>query len=186
MMTWLTRMSLLDSVEDLNTPLLAQVATESHELLHQMLTGRALDDELEIPDNHPVSRMWLGHEVALAVYCSAASAELNRRAVGNGMHLSVVRLITELRRSEDATFEHPSWLFDTDLLRSHRSNLARRWPTEYGQKWSGTPERWPYLWPFPTDEDGSYGLFLSGHDKKLLASGERVLPKSVQQKVENL
>jgi hypothetical protein len=180
MMTWLTRMSLLDTMEDLETPLLAQVAKESHDLEHAMLVGKP-----NVPDTHPLVRMWAGYEVALAAYCSAACVELNRRGVGTGLHLAMSQLIAELRRSEPAPFEQPPWLFDTDVLRSHRSNMVRRWPSDYADKWSGTPERWPLLWPF-TDEDGSYALFLSGYEKKLLAAGERTLPKSIREKVENL
>jgi hypothetical protein len=185
-MTWLTRMSLLDTMEDLETPLLAQVSKESHELAYRMLTGAPFDKNYKMEDNHPVERMWGTHEVALTAYCAGASAELNRRGVGNGLHLAMGQLIESLRREEPAEFAQPPWLFDTDLLRSHRSNMARRWPEQYGRKWSGTPERWPYLWAFATDEDGSYGLFLSGHDKALLKAGERALPKSVKDRIENL
>jgi hypothetical protein len=184
MMTWLTRISLLDSVQDLETPLLAQACQESHDLAHAMVLGKGIED---LTENHPVVRMWLTHEIALMAYCSAASAELNRRGVGNALHYAMGRLLRELQiAGEDIEFSQPPWLADTDVLRSHRSNMARRWPGEYGDKWQGTPERWPYLWPFATDEDGSYGLFLSGHDKTLLASGERTLPKSIKQRIENL
>lgn len=185
MMTWLTKMSFLDTMEDFETPLLAQVAQESHDLIHAMLLGQKLEG---FPDaeKHPVFRMWVGSEVALGAYSAAAGVELNRRGIGNGLHLQVNQIIAQLRRNEDAPFEQPPWLFDTDVLRSHRSNMARRWPTEYGETWQGTPELWPYLWPFPTDEDGSFGLFLSAHDKALLKSGERKLPKPVRERIENL
>lgn len=185
MQTWLTRMSFLDTFEELETPLLAQTARHAHELMQRMLMDVVFDKTIAIPDNHPIIRVWTGHEIALAAYVAGASAELNRRGVACGWHLAAGKMVHEIRLNEDAPFEQPPWLFDTDLLRSHRSNMVRRWPSEYGDKWSGTPELMPYLWPF-TDEDGSFGLYLSGHDKELLARGERKLPKSIKNRVENL
>ncbi len=91
MMTWLTRMSFLDTMEDLETPVLAQVARHSNSLAHQVLpttrlTTSTYDRVDEVAESHPLLRMWTGYEIALAAYCAAACVELNRRGIAAGFH----------------------------------------------------------------------------------------------------
>lgn len=179
MMTLHTRMSFLDTANDMDTNLLAQTVKESHELLAQML-----DPEAELVPS-PVAYMWMDYEVALAAYCAAMSLELETRGVMTHKHFEARKLVEQLRRIEPAEFVRPPWIEDVDFLRSHRSNMTRRWPDVYGEMWKGTPELMPYLWPMIQD-DGSYTLTMSKHDKALLATGERVLPTSIKKRVANL
>ena len=179
-MTWLTRKSFLDTASDLETDLLAQTEDESFGLLLAMLTS---DDEEIV--KHPLYKMWTGYEVALAAYEASLAVELATRGVYTFKHLESATIIQKLRRTEPAEFEFPSWLEDIDVLRSHRSNMARRWPSEYAGAWGKTPELWPYLWPF-VNSKGGYEIFVSKQDKNMLISGERQLPKSVRERVQNL
>ena len=176
MITWMTRMSYLDTAADLDSDMLMQLAQESSELVREMLT---------VGENQsPTVRMWQGYEVALAAYSASMEVELATRGVFTHLHLETATLIRDLGRSDDNEYDAPPWLEDADVLRSHRSNLVRRWPEQYGNSWAKTPELWPYIWPFVSD--GGYVLMLSKHDKKLLASGERVLPKKIIERIENI
>lgn len=86
--------------------------------------------------NHPASKMWRGHEAALAHYMNACIKEWIRRGYSNTMLLAPV---TELVL--------PPWFGDPDFHARHRSNLLRKDPVHYGQfGWSETPDL-PYIWP---------------------------------------
>lgn len=179
MMTWLTRISWLDTAEDLSDNLLLQQRKEAFELVHFLLVGER-DEDLS---NHPVVRMWTDYEAALAAYAAVVNLESVRRGYHNRGAGTLDTTVQQVRRTDSLSFVLPPWKEDTDVLRSHRSNLMRRFPDDYS--WKGTPERMPYLWPFP-DESGEYGLFVSKHDRELLAAGERSLPKEIKTRVENL
>lgn len=194
MMTWLTRMSFLDTAADLETELLQRVSHEAISLFYQLVYGYGDEDE-EINVSHPLYQMWYGYEPALAAYAASVQLELNTRGVQAGDHLELANTMRELRRDEtmgDMSFVQPLWMEDADVLRSHRSNLARRWPTFYGKMWAGTPALLPYIWPFPvasakdSTEIVGYELKISKHDKALVASGKRVIPKTLKDRIVNL
>jgi hypothetical protein len=181
-MLYMTRISMLDTMQDLDVNLLVTANRSADRLFRSMV----FPDTAEVADTHPVMRMWTGYHVAVAAYATAAEAVM----VGHGIHTgSASRLragvVRQLRADEDDPFVMPPWHEDTDVLRSHRSNIMRRWPADYADVWPKTPERMPYLWPF-LDDEGGYALFVSKHDKELLAKGERKLPKNIAEKVENL
>ena len=176
MMTWMTRMSFLDTADDLTEAHLAQGIRESELMFEALTIGSA-----EVPENHPVLQGWIGYERALAAYNVALSIGLAIRGYANPTHLSIAG---KVQRSDLPQFELPPWLSDTDILRSHRSNLTRRWPKQY-QKLFGVSRRLPYLYPF-VDDQGGYRIMVSKHDKELLASGERTLPEEMRARVANL
>jgi hypothetical protein len=180
MMTWMTRMSFFDTAQDLDVDLLSTGYRDAVQLFNALLF-----EQDEISENHPVLRMWQGYHVALASYAISLSASLVVHGISHGTEaLRLARTIEDMRREEDHPFVLPPWLEDTDVLRSHRSNIVRRWP-EYADVWPKTPELLPYLYPFVEDE-GGYALMVSKHDKELIAQGERKLPKAIAQKVANL
>jgi len=183
MMTWMTNMSLFDSVETLALPQLALAHTESAALLNELVYAEPDDGREEAPA--PLKFMWQGYETALGAYSVAAAAKLVAHGV-TAAHssLEVAATITALREvvGEDAAFQVPPWVADTDVLRSHRSNLMRRWPDVYD--WKKTPTNLPYLWPV-CDEAGGYELRLSKYDKALIAKGERSIPKQMKDRIEN-
>jgi hypothetical protein len=181
MITYLTRASFLDTMADLDTDLLGQIVIEGTDLFMGSVYGTT---EI-VSSTDPAFKMWYGYEPALAAYVVAANAELVTRGVRCHHHLAIAQSIRELRQSEVAEFEKPAWCEDTDVLRSHRSNLIRRWPDEYRAKWKGTPPNMPYIWPF-VDDNGGYGLFVSKPDQALLASGKRKLSPDIRKRIENL
>lgn len=182
MMTWMPNMSLFDSAGALELDQLAVAMVESASLFNELIYDEP-DPELgKAPA--PLRLMWLGYETALAGYVAACSASLVAYGVSSStLSLGVAQTMTVLRRDEDAPMVMPPWFTDTDVLRSHRSNLMRRWPDSYS--WKGTPLRMPYLWP-KVDDEGGYKILLSKYDKALLNSGDRSLAKSILKRVENL
>ena len=183
MITWMTRISLLDSASDLELNQLAVAESQALALAYAFMGGDW--DDAGVTDRHPLVMMWMGHEVALAAYAASCSVRLVQLGVTNGVQsLELAQHAQKFRKGMELDYEAPPWFSDTDVLRSHRSNLQRRWPDSYGEKWSGTPALMPYLWPF-MQEDGSYNLMLSKHDKGLIASGDRVLPKKILDRIYN-
>lgn len=184
MMTWMTRMSLFDSAQDLELDQLVVAHKESYALFMELVYGEP-DETIvvngEIGAPAPLRFMWEGYEVALAGLSVAYAAQLVALGV-NAVQtsLTLAETVKELRRNEDAPFEMPPWIQDIDVLTSHRSNLLRRWPESYS--WPRTPRLMPYLWPV-CDDDGGYVLKLSKYDKGLLASGERALPASILERI---
>jgi hypothetical protein len=175
-------MSFLDTAEDLDLRALAQQHKEASELLQDM----AYDEQEFVAANHPVRRMWTGYEVALGVYVACMGVELTRRGIIRGLDsLQLSKPIEELRRDYGQEFDLPPWFSDQDIMRSHRSNLIRRYPADYSKHWKGTPANLPYLWPV-VDEEGGYKIMLSKRDKELIAEGERDLPATIKKKVSNL
>jgi hypothetical protein len=149
----------------------------------EILNGLTLEEE--IPD-HPVYRMWIGYEYALAIYGMFLCMEWTmHRKFKDTVFWELGRAIEEMGGS----YEHPPWLRDKDLIRSHRSNLMRRWPRNYS--WPGTPQDLPYLWPVNlfdvrTSEPAGYELMVSSEELELLKAGERTLPRRMRERVVNL
>jgi hypothetical protein len=182
MMTWMTRMSFFDTAADLKLNELALAFVEAESLFNEMIYGDAAEEVGPAP--LPLTKMWYGYEPALAAYAITAGATLVAHGVGTGVRtVELARTVDGLRANGDpAELVMPPWLTDTDVLRSHRSNMMRRWPDRYS--WSKTPPNMPYIWPF-VDEDGGYTLNLSKHDKALLANHERALPPSILERIAN-
>lgn len=181
MMTWMPNMSLFDSAAALEVDHLAVAFKEAESLFYQLTYGEPVEGMGEAP--LPLVRMWIGYEAALGAYVAACGATLVGYGVTTGVRAaSVAQTVAQLRTAEDPfPLVMPPWLTDTDVLRSHRSNLIRRWPDSY--RWKGTPELMPYLWPI-VDDDGGYVLKLSKYDRGLLASGERFLPPSIAGRID--
>ncbi|URP21718.1 hypothetical protein SEA_KATE_52 [Microbacterium phage Kate] len=180
MMTWMPNKSLFDSAEALELDQLAVATVEGASLFNEMLYGEPTDGQMKAPV--PLIGMWAGYEAALAAYVAACATTMVRYGVSaTNRALQLSQSLVALRRHEEVPFVLPPWFEDLDVLRSHRSNLMRRWPESYS--WRGTPQRMPYLWPI-VDEDGGYVLKLSKYDKGLLASGERVLPRSIAGRID--
>lgn len=87
--------------------------------------------------NHPATKMWRGHENALAFYHNAMIFEWKKRGYNNGMGL--------LSFKPHVVF--PPWLGDPKFHASHRSNLLRK-DYEFYKKFNWQePDDLPYVWP---------------------------------------
>ena len=92
--------------------------------------------------NHPATKMWAGHEGALAAYGLAICAEWVRR----GYRDSCAEKIRDLADPDE---NWPGWWGDEAVHRSHRSNLRRKDEAHYGKLWPDVPPDLPYVWPRP-------------------------------------
>lgn len=177
MMTWFPNASIFDSLEALELPQLAQ--TFDHSL--------ALFDDLVFSEDYtspmPLVVMWRGHERYLAAYAAAAAVVLVGRGVSTGVRAQELAQ-TVSRLAADGSIgelDEPSWLNDHDVLRSHRSNLMRRWPELYS--WPNTPIDLPYIWPVSDAATNDHTIKISKYDLGLIAKGERSVPKKIMERV---
>ena len=183
MQTWMLWRSFGKTAEDLDRNRLKLQLRQTW-IIFDILTGGQDDHPKR---NHPAVKMWEGYEYALGIYGMMLGMEwsLKRGYAEAEEFWSLYKGIKEIRKEEpDFVFEPPPWMFDSDVLASHRSNLARRDPVTYGDRWDPCPINWPYLWPWPTG-DGDYELRLSKGDKRLLKSGERQLPPGQLERIVN-
>ena len=185
MMTWITAKSLFDSAASLDTPQLALAYSEGESMFNELIWGEPNEPHGPMPT--PLRNMWSGYEVALAAYVVACGATLVAHGVSTGVRsLAIADTVAQLRAGEEsgAPLVLPPWFEDVDIMRSHRSNLMRRWPSAYS--WNRTPNDLPYIWPV-IDEgvEGGYKLVLSKHDKDLIARGERSIPKPLRDRISN-
>jgi hypothetical protein len=97
--------------------------------------------------NHPATKMWRGHEIALAVYGIAMCEEWKRRGYKDNLQ----SFFEDFLKAEGGKRSHrpPSWLGRADVHASHRSNLMRKDPEFYVfGGWTETGDL-PYVWPQP-------------------------------------
>jgi hypothetical protein len=185
LITWHTRFAFQGTADDLHTPTLGYQIHQAHQIFLALTT---VEGSQEVETNHPVLRMWVGHEYALAIYGMLLSDNYirGRRQADNTM-FKIYYMLKEFRKHFEVSYQEPPWMRDADVCRSHRSNLARRQPELYGNKWPNNPENLPYIWPF-IDETapGGYKLMVAKAERDLLAKGERSLPRSIRERISNL
>lgn len=109
--------------------------------------------------NHPATKMWRGHEVALYNYIQAMVNEWKRRGykstIGDKAHATILRA-TQLGLLSESSSENPSWLSDfkkfSQIASSHRLALLSKDYNWYSQfRWTEDkglrPETYEYIWP---------------------------------------
>lgn len=92
--------------------------------------------------HHPAVKMWMGYTGAIAFYMDSCIEEWIKRGYKNTMFiqpLDVYRLT------------YPSWIKDSRVNASHRSNLLRKDFNYYSQFGWTDPIDLPYYWPTPND-----------------------------------
>jgi hypothetical protein len=97
--------------------------------------------------NHPATKMWRGHEIALAVYGIAICEEWRKRGYKDNLLPFFEAFLKE--EGNKRTKKPPSWLGREDVHASHRANLIRKDYDFYvfcGWKDDSTL---PYVWPTP-------------------------------------
>jgi hypothetical protein len=103
--------------------------------------------------NHPVVKMWRGHEASLIEYGFAICDEWK---YARGYNDSCAGQLTDLmlefgfERSND-----PPWLGDQTFHSSHRSNLLRKDSVWYGKFGWEEPNDLEYVWPMGSSGVGS-------------------------------
>lgn len=103
--------------------------------------------------NHPATKMWEGHEAALAVYFTLCVNEWIARGYNNTI-ITPYDENWKLRAGEDSflpedalSAELPAWVGSAEFHASHRSNLLRKNAEHYGVfGWKESPDL-EYVWP---------------------------------------
>lgn len=138
MQTFLPYASYAESARALDNRRLGKQRVECKQILNALL----------LPDvgwkNHPATKMWRGHESALACYAIAICREWVRR----GYNDSLLPYFMDLQsRLGSDTLVRPVWLGNFDFHLSHQSNLLRKDPAYYRSEFPGVPDNLPYIWP---------------------------------------
>jgi hypothetical protein len=95
-------------------------------------------------NNHPATKMWKGHEGALAEYGWAIHEECCERSVADntGAGANFYLFMDDFGNTDP-----PDWLSNEEFHASHRSNLLRKDPEWYGQFGWEEPDDLEYVWP---------------------------------------
>jgi hypothetical protein len=146
MQTFLPYPSYTKSAQVLDRQRLGKQRLENHQLL------RALLDPEAGYKNHPATKMWRGHELALAAYHRAIVYEWHDiRGYKDTMGAKVAQLITDFADSipdPAASRRDPGWLGNPEFHRAHRSNLIRKDPEFYVPIFGDRiPPDLEYVWP---------------------------------------
>lgn len=135
MQTFLPYESFTESAEVLDYKRLGKQRVETWQILN------ALAGKTKGWTNHPASRMWRGHETALALYGETVCREWIRRGYNDTMLERFVNLV------DGETVTMPAWIGDAEVHRSHQSNLLRKDRDFYGPLFPGVPDDLEYVWP---------------------------------------
>lgn len=146
MQTFLPYPNIKKSLKCLDSKRLGKQRVEAFQLLCALDFGPALNEriirtgKLDKPRgwvNHPATKMWVGHEYALAEYYNESIIEWINRGFNNT--LQPLFLL--------ADYEYPEWFGDPYFHRSHKSNLLRKAPEHYAQFGWDVPPDLEYIWP---------------------------------------
>lgn len=132
MQTFLPYSDFEKSVAVLDYRRLGKQRVETYQILNVLL-GRT---ESKGWRNHPITRMWAGHENALKLYQNITISEWVRRGYKNNMEMEVL---------DSGLLVFPDWLGDERVHRSHRSNLLRK-DYEYYSQYFDEPADLEYYW----------------------------------------
>lgn len=92
--------------------------------------------------NHPATRMWRGHETQLISYGLIVCSVWVARGFKDTCFDKIMAMADEFAPNTN----RPPWLGDKRLHISHQSNLVRKDPGYYSDKFD-VPDNLPYYWP---------------------------------------
>lgn len=141
MQTFLPLPSFAESAAVLDRQRLGKQRVETWQIL------RALRGETRGWTTHPATRMWAGHERALAEYGLAMCDEWLARGYQDTMRPRFWAAICARLAVSEQERGYPIWLGDAAFHASHRANLLRKAPLFYAAYgWTEDPAM-PYVWP---------------------------------------
>lgn len=143
MQTFLPYASFKRSAQVLDRKRLGKQRSESKIILNTLLGLYAAEGRKGWP-YHPATKMWAGHEQALALYTRIIVEEWIRR--GYKQDEADYTWFRHLEHELTNT-GMPFWLGQEDFHLAHRSNLLRKFPEHYRQFWPDLPDDLPYIWP---------------------------------------
>lgn len=175
---WLTQMSFSRTAADLT----------DQDLFEQIEEAKTYIANDGFSKNDPSSFAWNGFRDALIINAMLLCMELCfKRGLDDKQFWLFSRTADSLRAAGEFRYEPPPWFRDKDVIRSHRSHLARNNPQAYAEQWPGTPQGMPILWPIVNPDDHAlYDLKVARTDLALVASGELNVPDSMKERIVNL
>lgn len=110
---------------------------------------RALLGESKSWMNHPVVKMWRGHEAMLCCYAMCCCSEYRRRGFADTLYDYFHQMLYWILKSNPSSATWPSWM-GGKLHSNHRAKLLAKLPDHYQQfEWMEKPsnESWyPVEW----------------------------------------
>jgi hypothetical protein len=104
--------------------------------------------------SHPAVLMWKGYEEALGRYGLTMCDVWTERGFGDTCAATIIADLDTFGISSIRTYPElaadnalPEWLFDPEVLRSHRSALVRKDRAHYGDRFPDVPDDIDYVWP---------------------------------------
>jgi len=96
-------------------------------------------------ENHPIVKMWERHREKLLYYGIAMCEEWISRGYKDTM---LEKFEKALKKEGDHYWwlDYPEWIYDDELLKSHQSNLVRKFPEHYRKYFPNVPDDIPYKW----------------------------------------
>lgn len=150
MQTFLPYADFAETAATLDMKRLGKQRVETMQLLNALL----------VPDkgwkNHPATKMWEGHELALLEYQIAVCEEWTHErgfkdtCLDKSIDIVAAAMPDEfLDYSCGAPAAMPLWLGDEDFHLAHQSNLLRKNPEYYSIFFPDVPDDLEYIWPTP-------------------------------------
>lgn len=94
--------------------------------------------------NHPIVKMWKGHEKYLAYYGWKMCQEWIARGFKDTLSIRFVNLCGGFHDIQNHT--PPVWIYNNQLHLSHQSNLIRKYPEHYTKYFPNVPNNLLYVW----------------------------------------
>jgi hypothetical protein len=141
MQTFLPYPDFIESAKCLDYRRLGKQRVEAEQIFRIIVVGKSSGGWV----NHPATKMWRGHDLALALYRDEMIKEWIRRGYKNTMPMALDYTIENV--VDEAKSNIPSWFGDESFHASHRSNLLRKDPIFYGKYGWTEPADLPYIWP---------------------------------------
>lgn len=125
--------------ESLDMRRLGKQRVETLQILH------ALSDPDYGWQNHPAVKMWRGYDQALVQYGVTICLEWRSR----GYKDTCLGKISAFRNTSKLLVPRPDWVYNEDVLLSHKSKLIEKLPEHYGPMWPDVQPGLDYVWPVP-------------------------------------
>ena len=160
MQTFITREDYIDTAKDLDVKRLGKQRVEAYQIL------KALLGESNGWVNHPATKMWQNYEYELALYGLAVSVEFLERGY-DGFNMIEIFNSYMVKLNDRNKEEYPWWAQEHEFRLSHQSNLLRKDPIYYGDKFQGIPNNYPYLWPLMDEYGFRLGTYKEGDNLQM-------------------
>ena len=98
---------------------------------------------------HPAAKMWEGSEYSLLMYAMEICMECTRRGYKDTVLSKVFQAMNEIGKNV-VNILNPWWVGKEEFHLAHQSNLIRKMPEFYKDKFPGIPNDLPYIWPVRT------------------------------------